>query len=97
MPENRRRRASRRQVRRAFAAGATLALLVGLFSVDYTVERGDTLNKIAREVGVPVADLVEANNISIPNLIRSGQVLVIPSADEAVEAASPGVVIRVGS
>lgn len=81
MPEYRRRRTSRRQVRRALATGLVLALLVGLFSVDYTVERGDTLNEIAREVGVPVADLVEANNISNPNLIRIGQVLVIPGEE----------------
>jgi LysM repeat protein len=58
-----------------------LTLLVGLFSVDYTVERGDTLSKIASETGVPVADLVEANNISNPNLIRIGQVLVIPGEE----------------
>jgi LysM repeat protein len=56
-------------------------LLVGLFSVDYTVERGDTLGKIASEHGVSVADLVEANDIANPNLIRIGQVLVIPGEE----------------
>ena len=81
MPEIRRRRASRRQVSRALAVGAILALLVGLFSVDYTVERGDTLGKIAKEHNVSVADLVEVNNIANPNLIRIGQVLVIPGEE----------------
>jgi LysM repeat protein len=55
--------------------------MVGVFSVDYTVERGDTLGKIAQEHGVSVADLVEANDISNPNLIRIGQVLVIPGEE----------------
>jgi len=80
MPENRRRRTSRRQVRRAIATGAVLALLVGLFSVDYTVERGDTLNKIASDYGVSVADLAEANDIANPNLIRIGQDITVPGS-----------------
>ena len=52
MPENLRSR--------AIVVGAALTLLVGLFSVDYTVERGDTLGKIARDHDVSVADLVDA-------------------------------------
>ena len=63
---------------RALLAGVALASLVALVSVDYTVERGDTLGRIAKEYEVSVTDLVEANNISNPNLIRIGQVLVIP-------------------
>lgn len=56
----------------------SLALLVGLVSVHYTVERGDTLGKIAREHDVSLTDLVRINNISNPNLIQPGQILVIP-------------------
>lgn len=66
---------------RALAVGASLALLVGVFSVDYTVERGDTLGGIARDHDVSLGDLVEANDISNPNLIYPGQVLVIPGED----------------
>jgi LysM repeat protein len=55
-----------------------LALTVTVFSVDYTVERGDTLGGIAREHDVSVSDMMKANNIKNPDLIRIGQVLVIP-------------------
>ncbi len=63
---------------RALIAGAVLALLVALFSGHYTVKRGDTLGKIARENGVSLSDLAGANDISNPNLIHVGQILVIP-------------------
>ena len=66
---------------RALLVGSVLALVVAAFSLDYTVKRGDTLGKIAKEYGVSVADLVEENNISNPNLIRVGQVLRIPGED----------------
>jgi LysM repeat protein len=66
---------------RALAVGAGLALLVTLFSVDYTVERGDTLGKIAREHGISLAELVEANDITNPNLIHIGQVLIVPGGE----------------
>lgn len=63
---------------RALIVGLSLALGVAVFSVDYTVQRGDTLGRIAKEHGVSVNDLVQANNISNPNLIYPGQVLTIP-------------------
>jgi LysM repeat protein len=63
---------------RALAVGTAIALLIGVFSVDYTVERGDTLGGIARDHEVSITDLVEANEITNPNLIYPGQVLVIP-------------------
>ena len=56
-------------------------MLVALFSVHYTVKRGDTLGNIARDNGVSLSDLVEANDISNPNLIHVGQVLVIPGQE----------------
>lgn len=44
----------------------------------YTVKAGDTLYSIARKYNVTVAALAKANNITNYNLIRVGQVLVIP-------------------
>lgn len=70
MPENRRVRAA--------VVACVLAMLVGLFSLDYTIERGDTLSAIARDQGVSLIDLIEANDLSNPDLIFPGQVLVIP-------------------
>jgi LysM repeat protein len=45
------------------------------------VERGDTLGGIAAEHDVSLSDLVAANDISNPNLIHPGQVLVIPGEE----------------
>lgn len=66
---------------RAAAAVTALTLLVALFSGDYTVRQGDTLGAIARDNDVSVSDLAAANHIANPNLIRPGQVLVIPTKD----------------
>jgi LysM repeat protein len=66
---------------RALVVGLTLTLLVVASSVDYTVEKGDTLGRIARDHGVSLSDLVKANNISNANLIHPGQVLVIPGEE----------------
>jgi LysM repeat protein len=41
----------------------------------YTVQKGDSLSKIARRFGVTVAKLIELNNIADPNRIEAGQVL----------------------
>jgi LysM repeat protein/tetratricopeptide (TPR) repeat protein len=48
--------------------------------VTYTVQAGDTLGQIAKEFGVTVEAIVEANDIEDPSLIQVGQVLVIPVA-----------------
>jgi LysM repeat protein len=63
---------------RALFVGSTLILLVAVFSVDYTVERGDTLGTIARDNNVTVSELIAENDIDNPNLIYPGQVLKIP-------------------
>jgi polysaccharide deacetylase family sporulation protein PdaB len=47
-------------------------------SQTYTVRSGDTLYSIARRFNTTVARLASANNISNTNLIRVGQVLIIP-------------------
>jgi murein DD-endopeptidase MepM/ murein hydrolase activator NlpD len=43
-----------------------------------TVAPGETLETIARQHGVPVAAIMEANNITSPAMVHSGQHLVIP-------------------
>lgn len=47
----------------------------------YRVERGDTLNKIARRHGVSISQLIQANNITNPNVIAVAQQLVIPNTN----------------
>ncbi len=44
----------------------------------YTVQPGDTLNRIAVRFGVTVQAIAQANGIANPNLIFVGQVLTIP-------------------
>jgi LysM repeat protein len=61
-----------------------LVLFCALTSVDYTVVRGDTLGQIARDNDVSLSDLIEANDISNPNLIFPGQVLVIPGETQDI-------------
>jgi LysM repeat protein len=46
----------------------------------YTVNRGDTLNSIARRFGVSSTAIAQANGITNPNLIFPGQQLTIPGA-----------------
>lgn len=73
MPANRRAR--------ALAYGSVLAVTVALISVEYTVERGDTLSEIARDHDVSLSDVVDLNDIDNPDLIHPGQVILIPGVD----------------
>ncbi|MBW3665959.1 MAG: LysM peptidoglycan-binding domain-containing protein [Actinobacteria bacterium] len=73
MPENKRVR--------AIVTGIVIAMMLGLFSLDYTVRRGDTLRGIADEHGVSLSELLEVNPIPNPNLIHPGQVITIPGKD----------------
>ena len=50
---------------------------------EYVVQKGDTLSKIAKACGVTVKELVAANNIENPNLIRKGATLIIPKVEVA--------------
>jgi LysM repeat protein len=67
--------------------GATLHLSGAAFvaepapsSANYTVKVGDRLISIASTYGIAVSTIAAANNLSNPNVIRIGQVLVIPGA-----------------
>ena len=45
----------------------------------YQVQSGDTLNSIARDHGISKQELIQANELDDPNLIRANQKLVIPN------------------
>lgn len=45
------------------------------------INKGDSLQKIARETGVSVDDLVSYNNITNPNKIKAGQYIKIPPVE----------------
>jgi len=57
--------------------------------VYYTVQRGDSLYRIARRYGTSVWAIVVANNISNPSFIYVGQVLLIPGPGPAPPAPTP--------
>jgi murein DD-endopeptidase MepM/ murein hydrolase activator NlpD len=44
----------------------------------YTVVAGDTIDSVARQYGVPVDVLIQANNLASPYQLQAGQQLVIP-------------------
>ncbi len=50
----------------------------------YTVVPGDTLSGIAAQFGVTVQDIVDANNLSDPNNLTVGQVLIIQGGNGTV-------------
>jgi len=71
---------------------AVIALIVILFSFSpasaqtaegpvYIVQSGDTLSLIAARFNVALADLMNANGISNPDLLSAGQELVIPGLE----------------
>ena len=53
----------------------------GTGSITYTVQRGDTLSKIADAYGVTVEHIVELNNIQDPNLIYPNEKLRITESE----------------
>jgi LysM repeat protein len=54
----------------------------------YTVQKGDSLSKIAARVGVSPRELTELNNLKNPNQIRIGQKLLLPSHAKNVPSAT---------
>ncbi|MEA3408894.1 MAG: LysM peptidoglycan-binding domain-containing protein, partial [Candidatus Eisenbacteria bacterium] len=69
--ENRRLRDDVEALRTSVASMAT--------GYTHEVKRGETLAQIAQQYGVTVADIVQANAISNPNIIPVGKVLTIPA------------------
>jgi len=61
----------------------------------YVVRPGDTLARIAAAHGVSIQALMRANNITNPDYIRSGQVLVIPGTTTPNTATRPASVAPV--
>jgi LysM repeat protein len=53
----------------------------------YTVQKGDSLSKIAARAGVSVSELSEINKITDKNSIRIGQKLLLPSHAKALPSA----------
>ena len=51
----------------------------------YTVRAGDTLFRIAKNGGISLADLMEANGLREGSVIRPGDVLVLPQAKAGAE------------
>lgn len=47
----------------------------------YTVKRGDTLTKIAKDYGVTVEALAASNGLTNPNKIYVGQILLVPVSE----------------
>jgi murein DD-endopeptidase MepM/ murein hydrolase activator NlpD len=56
----------------------------------YTVASGDTLSKIAKKNGVSVVALKKANGLN-DGLLKVGQTLKLPAAEQVASAAKPGV------
>jgi LysM repeat protein len=48
----------------------------------YTVQAGDSISLIAKRFNVPAAKIMAANNITNPDLIKVGQVLIIPDPNK---------------
>lgn len=63
--------------------------------VKYTVQKGDTLGKIAKKYNTTVDELVRINNIKNKNLIYVGQVLVIKEGITVMHVKTNGSVLRI--
>ncbi len=60
-----------------------------LVNSKYTVQRGDTLSKIAQRFNVSIQALIDANSILNPSYIYAGQVLSIPKPGSYTAASQP--------
>lgn len=87
-------------MRRGVMVGVVLALILIMPTMSlaqdgdemrtHTVQAGENLYRIAQQYGTTVFAIAEANNITNPNLIIVGQVLVIPeSTEEPVATEEP--------
>lgn len=57
-----------------------------LANTGYTAARGDTLAKIAARYGITVQDLMKANGITSPDLLKTGQKLDIPQKTDKISS-----------
>lgn len=78
-----------------FAASAAISLLLPLAFVSavsgqvrHTVVEGDTLSYLSQVYATTIAEVVDLNSISNPNLIFPGQELLFPGGDDSAPAAS---------
>jgi LysM repeat protein len=55
----------------------------------YIIQPGDTLSLIAARYGVSMSALIQANNLTNPNLIFAGQTLVIPGGESPPDDQTP--------
>lgn len=60
----------------------------------HTVQRGESLSEIARDLGVERSDLIELNELADPDRIQEGQELLIPGPPPAPEAPAQPTVSR---
>lgn len=70
------------------ASAALLAPAAWAEPTEHVVQPGETLTAIAQRYDLTLGDLLAANELPNPNLILVGQVLRLPSAPPAVEAAA---------
>jgi LysM repeat protein len=62
--------------------GASLVLAQDENSVEHVVQANENLFRIAQQYGVTVQAIVEANNLTDPNNLTVGQVLIIPLGED---------------
>ncbi len=71
----------------AGAAAAALVLSASASSIPHTVEKGDTMWKLAVKYKIGTGEIISANpQIENPNLIYPGQILNIPQTDSTATA-----------
>lgn len=72
---------------------AAAAMTVPALAASHTVQRGDTMWKLAVQYQVGTSEIIDANpQIANPNLIYPGNVLTIPETDASVRACEQEVV-----
>ena len=60
----------------------------------YVVQRGDTLEAIAREHGFTTRELVDFNELSNPDALRVGQVILVPGSTVQQRVGLPAALVR---
>ncbi len=71
------------------STSAAPTIAPGPSQLTYTIKKGDTLSKVANKFHVALADLLAANpDITDPNKVSLGQVIIIPTASAGSPAAT---------